>query len=189
MRAVRVDGLGRQAAEPVLPSLVRAARRQPVKRRPVWFMRQAGRSLPEYRKLREEHPDFDDVVRRPDLAAEVTMQPVRRHGVDAAILFSDLMTPVQAIVPGVSIHPGAGPVVEQPFRTKDDLERLRPLEPATDVPYVLETVARVREQLDDEVALIGFGGAPFTVASYLVEGGKSRDYRHTKALMYGEPEV
>ena len=166
-----------------------ACRRQPVTRRPVWFMRQAGRSLPEYRKLREEHPAFDDVVHRPDLAAEVTLQPVRRHGVDAAILFSDLMTPIQAIVPGVEIHPGAGPVVEMPFRTKDDLERLRPLDPPTDIPYVTETVALVREQLDDDVALVGFGGAPFTVASYLVEGGKSRDYRHTKALMYGEPEV
>jgi uroporphyrinogen decarboxylase len=152
-------------------------------------MRQAGRSLPEYRKLREQHPGFDDVVHDPRLAAEVTMQPVRRHGVDAAILFSDLMTPIQAIVPGVAIHPGAGPVVDQPFRTKDDLERLRPLDPSADVPYVLETIALVREQLDDDVALIGFGGAPFTVASYLVEGGKSRDYRHTKALMYGEPEV
>jgi uroporphyrinogen decarboxylase len=152
-------------------------------------MRQAGRSLPEYRKLREEHPAFDDVVHDPRLAAEVTLQPVRRHGVDAAILFSDLMTPVQAIVPGIEIHPGAGPVVERPFRTKDDLERLRPLEPATDIPYVLETVSLVRDALDDDVALIGFAGAPFTVASYLVEGGKSRDYRHTKALMYGEPEV
>ena len=166
-----------------------ACRRQPVARRPVWFMRQAGRSLPEYRKVREEHPGFDDVVHDPRLAAEVTMQPVRRHGVDAAILFSDLMTPIQAIVPGVAIHPGVGPVVDEPFRTKDDLERLRPLDPHADVPYVLETVALVREQLDDDVALIGFGGAPFTVASYLVEGGKSRDYRHTKALMYGEPEV
>jgi len=173
----------------VIAPFLAACRRQPVTRRPVWFMRQAGRSLPEYRKLREEHPAFDDVVHRPDLAAEVTLQPVRRHGVDAAILFSDLMTPIQAIVPGVEIHPGAGPVVETPFRTKDDLERLRPLDPPTDIPYVTETVALVREQLDDDVALVGFGGAPFTVASYLVEGGKSRDYRHTKALMYGEPEV
>jgi uroporphyrinogen decarboxylase len=152
-------------------------------------MRQAGRSLPEYRALRVEHPAFSDVIHRPDLAAEVTMQPVRRHGVDAAILFSDIMTPVQSIVPGIDIHPGQGPVVEQPFRTKDDLDRLRPLEAATDIPYVLETVERVRAELDDDVALIGFAGAPFTVASYLVEGGKSREYRHTKALMYTEPEV
>ena len=152
-------------------------------------MRQAGRSLPEYRKLREAHPAFADVVHRPDLAAEVTLQPVRRHGVDAAILFSDIMTPVQALVPGVDIHPGKGPVVETPFRSKADLDRLRPLDPAVDVPYVAETVALVREQLDPDVALIGFGGAPFTVASYLVEGGKSREYVHTKALMYGEPDV
>jgi uroporphyrinogen decarboxylase len=166
-----------------------ACRKEPAERTPVWFMRQAGRSLPEYRKLREEHPAFGDVVKRPDLACEVTMQPVRRHGVDAAILFSDIMTPVQSLVPGVDIHPGKGPVVEQPFRTKADLDRLRPLDPEADIPYVLDTVRRVRDELDDDVALIGFGGAPFTVASYLVEGGKSREYRHTKALMYGEPEV
>ena len=166
-----------------------ACRRQPVDHTPVWFMRQAGRSLPEYRKLREEHPAFSDVIKRSDLAAEVTMQPVRRHGVDAAILFSDIMTPVQSLVPGVDIHPGKGPVVEQPFRTKADLDRLRPLEPEADIPYVLETVRRVREELTDDVALIGFAGAPFTVASYLVEGGKSREYRHTKALMYGDPDV
>ncbi|MCU1377559.1 MAG: Uroporphyrinogen decarboxylase, partial [Acidimicrobiales bacterium] len=160
-----------------------------VERTPVWFMRQAGRSLPEYRKLREVHPGFSDVIHRPDLAAEVTMQPVRRHGVDAAILFSDIMTPVQALVPGVDIHPGKGPVVEHPFRTKADLDRLRPLDAEADIPYVLETVRRVRDELSDDVALIGFAGAPFTVASYLVEGGKSRDYRHTKALMYGQPNV
>ena len=152
-------------------------------------MRQAGRSLPEYRKLREEHPGFSDVIHRPDLAAEVTLQPVRRHGVDAAILFSDIMTPVQSLVPGIDIHPGKGPVVEEPFRTKADLDRLRPLDAEADIPYVIETVALVRDQLDDDVALIGFAGAPFTVASYMVEGGKSREYRHTKALMYGDPEV
>jgi uroporphyrinogen decarboxylase len=173
----------------VVAPFLAACRREPVERTPVWFMRQAGRSLPEYRKLREEHPGFSDVIHRPDLAAEVTMQPVRRHGVDAAILFSDIMTPVQALVPGVDIHPGRGPVVEQPFRTKADLDRLRPLDAEADIPYVLETVRRVRDELSDDVALIGFAGAPFTVASYLVEGGKSREYRHTKALMYGQPEV
>jgi len=152
-------------------------------------MRQAGRSLPEYRRLREEHPAFSDVIHRPELAAEVTMQPVRRHGVDAAILFSDIMTPVQAIVPGIDIHPGKGPVVETPFRTKADLDRLRPLDVDRDIPYVVDTVGRVRNELSDDVALIGFGGAPFTIASYLVEGGKSREYRHTKTLMYAQPEV
>jgi uroporphyrinogen decarboxylase len=152
-------------------------------------MRQAGRSLPEYRRLRETYPAFDDVVHRPELAAEVTMQPVRRLGVDAAILFSDIMTPVQAIVPGVGIHPGKGPVVDDPFRTKADLDRLRPIEPDVDIPYVLDTIRMVRGELSADVALIGFAGAPFTVASYLVEGGKSNDYRRTKALMYGEPDV
>ncbi|MBW8827162.1 MAG: uroporphyrinogen decarboxylase [Acidobacteria bacterium] len=166
-----------------------ACRRLPVEHVPVWFMRQAGRSLPEYRALREKHPRFSAVIEEPELAAEVTLQPVRRHGVDAAILFSDIMTPVQAIVPGVDIHPGKGPVVDEPFRTKADLDRLRPIEPEADLPYVLEAVRLVRAELPPEVALIGFAGAPFTVASYLVEGGKSNDYRHTKALMYGAPDV
>jgi uroporphyrinogen decarboxylase len=173
----------------VVSPFLAACRRQPVERTPVWFMRQAGRSLPEYRKLREEHPAFDDVIKRPDLACEVTLQPVRRHGVDAAILFSDIMTPVQSLVPGIGIHPGKGPVVEEPFRTKADVDRLRPLDAERDIPYVLDTVQRVRAELSDDVALIGFGGAPFTIASYLVEGGKSREYRHTKALMYSQPEV
>ena len=165
-----------------------ACRRQPVERTPVWFMRQAGRALPEYRALREQHA-FTDMVRQPDVAAEVTLQPVRRLGVDAAILFSDLITPVQAIVPGIDIHPGRGPVVDEPFRRAADLDRLRPLEPDTDVPYVAEAVRIVRKALPPDVALVGFAGAPFTVASYLVEGGPSKDHRHTKALMYGDPGV
>ena len=174
------------AADP--PPLVAAARRQPVARTPVWFMRQAGRALPEYRAVREQHT-FTDMVRIAEVAAEVTLQPVRRYGVDAAILFSDIVTPVQAIVPGIDVHPGRGPVVEEPFRSKADLDRLRPLEPEEDVPYVAAAVRIVRAELPPEVALIGFAGAPFTVASYLVEGGASKDHRHTKALMYGEPDV
>jgi uroporphyrinogen decarboxylase len=172
-----------------LPPFLAACRRQPTDRRPVWFMRQAGRSLPEYRALREKHPAFSDVIRQPELAVEVTMQPVRRLGVDAAILFSDIMTPLEAIVPGVGIHPGKGPVVDQPFRTNADLDRLRPIEPEVDLPYVLETVRELRRQLSPDVPLIGFAGAPFTVGSYLVEGGKSNDYRRIKALMYGETDV
>ncbi len=171
-----------------MPPVVAAYRGEAVERTPVWFMRQAGRSLPEYRALRERH-SFAEVVRAPELAAEVTLQPVRRLGVDAAILFSDIVTPVQAVVEGIEIRPDRGPVVDRPFRTKDDLARLRPIEPDVDLPYVLETVRLVRAALAPEVALIGFAGAPFTVASYLVEGGKSSDYRHTKALMYGEPDV
>jgi uroporphyrinogen decarboxylase len=156
---------------------------------PVWFMRQAGRSLPEYRELRKAHPRFDDVIHQPELAAEVTLQPVRRLGVDAAILFSDLLTPVQSIVPGIEVTPGEGPVVAEPFRTKADIDRLRPLEPDDDIPYVLETARLVCAELPDDVPLIGFAGAPFTVASYLVEGGKSRDYRRTKALMLGDTDT
>src|SRR3954468_6109410 len=135
-------------------------------------MRQAGRSLPEYRALRPEPPRFDDVIHRPELAAEVTLQPVRRLGVDAAILFSDLLTSVQAIVPGIEVTPGQGPVVSEPFRTAADVDRLRPLEPDVDVPYVLEAARLACAELSGSVPLIGFAGAPFTVASYLVEGGK-----------------
>ena len=167
---------------------LQACRGEPVERVPVWFMRQAGRSLPEDRALRERH-SFAEVIADPELAAEVTLQPVRRLGVDAAILFSDIVTPVQAIVEGITIQPDHGPVVTSPLRTKADLARLRPLEPELDVPSVLDTVRLVRSRLAPEVALIGFAGAPFTVASYLVEGGKSSDHRHTKALMYGEPDV
>ena len=172
------------AASPFLA----ACRGEPAEHVPVWFMRQAGRSLPEYRALRERHT-FAQVVADPELAAEVTLQPVRRLGVDAAILFSDIVTPVQAIVDGIDIEPERGPVVVSPLRTKGDLARLRPLEPDLDVPYVLDTVRLVRSRLPAGVALVGFAGAPFTVASYLVEGGKSSDHRHTKALMYGEPDV
>lgn len=168
------------------PPFLAACHGRPATHTPVWFMRQAGRSLPEYRKLREEHPRFDDVIHQPELAAEVTLQPVRRLGVDAAILFSDLLTSVQAIVPGIEVTAGKGPVVAEPFRTPADVARLRPLVPEDDVPYVLETVRRVRAELPPEVPLIGFAGAPFTVASYLIEGGSSRDYRRTKAMMLGD---
>ena len=168
------------------PPFLAACNGRPAAHTPVWFMRQAGRSLPEYRELRTRHPRFDDVIHAPELAAEVTLQPVRRLGVDAAILFSDLLTPVQAIVPGIEVTPGAGPVVADPFRSPADLDRLRPLEPDLDVPHVLEAARLVAAELPPQVPLIGFAGAPFTVASYLVEGGKSRDYRRTKALMFGD---
>jgi uroporphyrinogen decarboxylase len=171
-----------------VPPVIAAYRGQAVSYVPVWFMRQAGRSLPEYRAIRQRH-SFNEVVCTPELAAEVTLQPVRRLGVDAAILFSDIVTPLQAVVEGIAIEPDVGPVVDQPFRTKGDLARLRPLEPEADVPYVLETLRLVRGALAPEVALIGFAGAPFTLASYLVEGGKSRDYRHSLALMRTEPDI
>ncbi len=152
---------------------------------PVWFMRQAGRSLPEYRALRGEGSILD-AIRVPDLAAEITLQPVRRYGVDAAILYSDIVTPVAAIGFGVDVAPGVGPVVDRPFACRADLQRLRPLDPDTDTPYVVETVRTVAGELG-ATPLIGFAGAPFTVASYLVEGRPSRTYARTKALMYGDP--
>ncbi|MET0913282.1 MAG: uroporphyrinogen decarboxylase [Acidimicrobiales bacterium] len=165
---------------------LRACRREPVPHTPVWFMRQAGRSLPEYRELRGTGSILD-AIHTPDLATEITLQPVRRHGVDAAVLFSDIVVPIQAVGFGVDVVPGTGPVVEDPFAGAADLDRLRPLEPETDIPYVLETVCNLVGEL--EVPLIGFAGAPFTVASYLIEGRPSRTYAKTKAMMLGEPEL
>ena len=151
-------------------------------------MRQAGRSLPEYRRARGEGSILE-AIHRPELAAELTVQPVRRHGVDAAILFSDIVVPVAAVGFGVDVEQGRGPVVEQPFRHAGDMARLRALEPEQDIPYVLEAVRLVVAELGPEVPLIGFAGAPFTVASYLIEGGPSRSYARTKSLMRGEPEL
>lgn len=147
-------------------------------------MRQAGRSLPEYRAVRGSGSILDAIA-DPELSAEITMQPVRRYGVDAAILYSDIVVPAQAVGFGVDVKPGLGPVVDQPFERASDLQRLRPLEPEIDTPYVLETVRRVVAEAD--VPLIGFAGAPFTVASYLIEGAPSRTYGKTKALMLGDP--
>ena len=153
---------------------------------PVWFMRQAGRSLPEYRKLREGH-DILSMCRTPELAAEVTMQPVRRLGVDAAILFSDIVIPLLGLGVDVDIKPKIGPVVDHPIRSVSDIDRLGPFEPEADVGFVLETIRLLKNELD--VPLIGFAGAPFTLASYLVEGGPSKDHRIAKSFMYSEPEA
>ena len=147
-------------------------------------MRQAGRSLPEYRAVRERAGMFE-IMRSPELTVEVTSQPVRRHGVDAAILFSDIVAPLMAIGVDVDIKPGVGPVFAQPFRSEDDLEMLRRLDPEQDMPWMIESVRTLASELP--VPLIGFAGAPFTVASYLVEGGPSRTYGRTKALMLGNP--
>jgi uroporphyrinogen decarboxylase len=163
-------------------SLLDACWGKPVERVPVWFMRQAGRCLPEYRALREKHSMFD-IFREPELAAEVTMQPVRRLGVDAAILFSDIVVPLAAV--GIEIDLQPGPVLAEPFRSAADLARLRPLEPAADMPFVLDTVRLLTGELD--VPLIGFAGAPFTLASYLIEGGPSKTHGRTKAAMHADP--
>ncbi|MGI9621983.1 MAG: uroporphyrinogen decarboxylase [Acidimicrobiales bacterium] len=167
-------------------AFVRACRCEPHDRVPVWFMRQAGRSLPEYRSIRGEGSILD-AIKVPDLATEITRQPVRRYGVDAAILYSDIVVPVHAVGFGIDIQPGIGPVTDRPFRSAADLDRLPPLDPAVDTPYVLETVRNLVAELD--VPLIGFAGAPFTVASYLIEGGPSRTYHKTKAMMAGDPAL
>ncbi|HVM56566.1 MAG TPA: uroporphyrinogen decarboxylase [Gaiellaceae bacterium] len=170
------------------PLLVRAARREPVERTPVWFMRQAGRSLPEYRALRERH-GFFELAGTPELCAEVTLQPVRRHGVDAAVMFADIMSPVLGMGAAVELVEGVGPVVERPVATAADVERLRVTEPEEWAAPILEAVRIVRAELEPERAVVGFCGGPFTVAGYLVEGRPSRDFVRTKSLMYREPEV
>ena len=153
---------------------------------PVWFMRQAGRSLPEYHRVREGVPMLESCT-RPELVTEITLQPLRRYDVDAAILFSDIVVPLRAVGVDVDIKPGVGPVVERPFRTIGDVERLRALEPA-DVPYIGEAVKSLVGELGGK-PLIGFAGGPFTLASYLIEGGPSKNHDRTRALMYGNPEL
>jgi uroporphyrinogen decarboxylase len=167
--------------------LLAAARGRAGRHTPVWFMRQAGRSLPEYRAVRGEGSILT-AIRQPELAAEITLQPVRRYGVDAAVLYSDIVVPAHAVGFGIDVAPGTGPVAEQPFRSAADLARLRPLEPG-DIAYVTETVRLVAADLPADVPVLAFAGAPFTVASYLVEGRPSRDYRHTKALMHTDPAL
>src|SRR6202050_423744 len=165
---------------------IRACRGEPVPYTPVWFMRQDGRSLPEDKRLRAGIAMLDSCP-RPELVTEITLQPLRRYDVDAAILFSDIVVPLRAVGVDVDIKAGIGPVVETPGRTTSDLGRLRALDPG-DVPYVTEAVQTIITELDDR-PLIGFAGGPFTLASYLVEGGPSKNHDKTKALMYGNPEL
>ncbi|MDP9241472.1 MAG: uroporphyrinogen decarboxylase [Actinomycetota bacterium] len=170
--------------DPADSLLLRACRRLPVPHAPVWFMRQAGRSLPEYRALRAG-VGMLTACQTPDLITEITLQPVRRHGVDAAILFSDIVVPLKAAGVDLDIVPGTGPVVAAPVRTGADVRRIRPLEPG-DVGFLADAVKSLVAELGG-TPLIGFAGAPFTLASYLVEGGPSRNHEATKALMYGDP--
>jgi uroporphyrinogen decarboxylase len=170
------------------PLLVRACRREPVEHTPVWFMRQAGRSLPEYRRLRRKYGLFE-IARQPQLCAEVTLQPVLRHDVDAAVMFADIMLPVLGMGVEVELVENVGPVIAEPIGTAADVERLVVPEPEESVPWVLESVRLVRDELRDDQALVGFAGGPFTVAGYLIEGKPTREFKLTKACMYGEPEV
>jgi uroporphyrinogen decarboxylase len=168
------------------PLLVRAARREPVERTPVWFMRQAGRSLPEYREIRKRYGLFD-VCRRPELCAEVTLQPVRRHDVDAAVMFADIMLPVIGMGIDVELVENVGPVIARPIASRADVERLTVPEPEESVPFILEAVRLTRAELRGDQALVGFCGGPFTVAGYLIEGKPSREFTKVKRMMYGEP--
>ncbi len=185
MTPTMVRGQGASLTEPVF---LRACRAEPVEHVPVWFMRQAGRSLPEYRALRGSGSILE-TISDPVTACEVTMQPVRRYGVDAAILFSDIVVPFHAIGFGVDVVPGRGPVIDRPFGDESDLERLRPLT-SDDISHVTKTVDLVVEQLSSsDTPLIGFAGAPFTVASYLVEGAPTREFAVIKALMHARPQL
>jgi uroporphyrinogen decarboxylase len=170
------------------PLLTRACRRELVERTPVWFMRQAGRSLPEYRELRKHH-DLFSVCRQPELCAEVTLQPVRAHDVDAAVMFADIMLPVIGMGVDVVLVENVGPVIAKPVRTNDDVQRLRVPDPQEAVPFILEAVRLVRAELPAEKAVIGFAGGPFTVAGYLIEGKPTREFVQTKRCMYAQPEV
>jgi uroporphyrinogen decarboxylase len=170
------------------PLLTRACRREPVEHTPVWFMRQAGRSLPEYRELRKRHSLFE-VCRQPELCAEVTLQPVRAHGVDAAVMFADIMLPVLGMGIDVELVEGVGPVIERPIESLADVERLLVPDPQESVPFILEAVRLVRGDLSPDLAVIGFAGGPFTVAGYLIEGKPTREFAKTKTCMYGQPDV
>ena len=165
-----------------------ACRREPVDRTPVWMMRQAGRYLAEYRTIRADH-SFLEMCRTPELAAEVTVQPLRRFDLDAAIIFADILLPLPGMGIDLSFTKGEGPVIHNPVRTAADVAALTPLTPERDVPFLAEAIKIVRGEIEGRVPLIGFSGAPFTLASYIVEGGSSRSFVATKTLMYTEPQV
>jgi len=174
------------SATKTTPAFLAAARREPAGHTPVWFMRQAGRYLPEYRAIRERH-SLLEICRQPEIAAEVTLQPVRRLGVDAAILFADILLPLIPMGLDLAFVKGEGPAIRNPVRTSFDVGRLASVDVADALAPVMETVRLVRGALDDQVPLIGFAGAPFTVASYAIEGGPSRHFLETKRMMYHEP--
>jgi uroporphyrinogen decarboxylase len=167
-------------------SFLKACRREATDRTPIWLMRQAGRYLPEYREVRKKH-GLIDIVKHPELAVEVTLQPIRRFGFDAAILFSDLLVPFEPLGIPFSFAGGEGPRIENPVQSRRDVERLRRVEPLESFEFTLEAIRLLRREL--QVPLIGFAGAPFTLASYAIEGGPSKSFEKTKALMYQEPET
>jgi uroporphyrinogen decarboxylase len=165
-----------------------AANKQAVDTTPVWFMRQAGRCLPEYRALRQRY-DFMTVAKTPELCAQATLMPVDRLGVDGAVLFADIMLPLDGMGIPFKIEPSIGPVIEQPIRSEADIDRIRVIDAEEATPYVFEGIRILRRELGERAALLGFAGAPFTLACYLIEGRPSKEYPKTKALMYGQPEL
>jgi uroporphyrinogen decarboxylase len=167
---------------------LKACRREPVDATPVWFMRQAGRYMSEYRALRSKH-SLLELCRTPDLATEVTLQPVRRIEVDAAILFSDLLLPLEPMGLPFDFIKGEGPQIERPIESSDDIDRLKTFEPREKLGHVLDAIRQVQGELAGRVPLIGFAGAPFTLASYAIEGGHSNNFARTKSLMYGHPDA
>ncbi len=183
-----MDRLGPAQPDPRASLLVRALRREPVERTPVWFMRQAGRCLPEYRALRQRYGMLE-MVRDPELCARVTRLPVERLGVDAAVLYADIMLPLDGMGVPFEIKPEVGPIVERPVRTARDVDALRIVDAEEATPYLFESIRALRADLPTETALIGFCGAPFTLASYLVEGGPSREHTRAKRMLLGEPAL
>jgi uroporphyrinogen decarboxylase len=176
-----------QNSEPTL-TFLRACRRLPVDHTPVWFMRQAGRYMAEYRAIRKKN-SLLEICAQPELAAEVTLQPVNALGVDAAIIFADILLPLIPMGINLEFAAGEGPVIHNPVRTQADVERLRPVEPRESLEHVLQALRLVRRALDGKVALIGFAGAPFTLASYIIEGGPSKNYLKTKGMIYEQPQM
>lgn len=169
--------------------LLRALLRQPTERTPVWMMRQAGRYLPEYRATREQAGSFVNLMKNPELACEVTLQPLRRYAIDAAILFSDILTIPDAMGLGLHFVTGEGPKFEHPVTDQAAIEKLGVPDPEAELPYVMEAVRTIRRELDGKVPLIGFSGSPWTLATYMVEGGSSKDFAKIKAMAYGDPNA
>lgn len=167
---------------------LKACRREPVDCTPIWLMRQAGRYMAEYRAIRSKTP-FLTMCKTPELAAEVTLQPVEKLGIDAAIIFADILLPLEGMGIGFEFAANEGPVIHEPVRDRAAVERVKIIDPETDVGYVLEAIRLVRKELDGKLPVIGFSGAPFTLASYIVEGGGSRNYQYVKGLAYNDPEA
>ena len=169
-------------------TFLRACRCEPTDYTPVWLMRQAGRYMKEYMEIRKRH-SFLEMCRTPEIACEVTLQPVDKLNVDAAIIFADILLPLEGMGIKLEFAKNEGPVILNPVRGEKDVAALRVIEPAEDVPYLLEAIRLVKRELEDRIPLIGFSAAPFTLASYIIEGGGSKNYLHAKRLMYGEPEL